>query len=385
MSDISSLKDSNQIAQDVSNYGRKAEIIESSKRLLKVIKSQKDSVIDLHHIKSSLHTIKYGVNNIKLFGVCEKTALFPDLRNKMGAEPVVCGPKEQKVTPSLGKILKQRELKTRFNTELPINSVTIIQIGNERYDIIAGHNDCVSVYNQEGKKRHDLSRPPGIRFWSPYHVNAYNGGKQPVVIVTNFPSLVDGGGVYEYTADGRFTGRMIRVDRPRDAAALDNHHVAVLMRDRVNLFGCVDVYNIMTGDVVSSTLNKTKLGYGEHISVSPVTQEIIVTHTDGVTALSPDDLTPRWVYNFQQSGVGEPIVPLALCVDLAGRVLVSDWDTRRVLVLSTDGEYITTLNTDGLINSHVDALAVTRQGQLVVCGTGRDKKWSIFITEYMEK
>ena len=62
MSDISSLKESNQIAQAASNYDRKAEIIESSKRVLKIIQSQKYSVIDLHHIKRSLHTIKYDVN-----------------------------------------------------------------------------------------------------------------------------------------------------------------------------------------------------------------------------------------------------------------------------------------------------------------------------------
>ena len=388
MSDISSLKVSNQIAHDVSHYGRKAEIIESTKRLLKVIKSQKDSAIDLHRIKSSLHTIKYEVNKIELrdlCGVCEKTALFPDLRNDMGADALVCGPQEQKVMPSLGKILKQSELKTRFNTELPIRSVTTLQNGNERYDIIAGHNDCVSVYNQEGKKRHDFSRPPGIRKWSPYYVNAYNNGKQTVVIVTNSALLKDGGGVYEYEADGRFTNRRIIVNAPLNAAALDDRRVAVLMDNTVKSCGCVDIYDIETGYVVSSTRNTAKLCNSKHISVSPVTQEVIVTHREGVTALSPVDLTPRWQYNTRQSGAGELIEPLALCVDLAGRVLVSDCVTRRVLVLSTDGEYITTLYTDGFINSKVNALTVTRQGQLVGCGKGQVAKRSIFIAEYMEK
>ena len=230
-----------------------------------------------------------------------------------------------------------------------------------------------------------------MKKWSPHGVNAYDGGEQPLVIVTNRCSLADGGGVYVYTADGRFTGKTIRVDYPRDAAALDDHRVAVLMRDERTRRGRVDVYDIETGDVVISTHNTTNQGdvitgyWTGYISVSPVTQEIIVTHDGGVTALSPADLTPRWVYHCREDGAGQLHQPLVVCVDQAGRVMVDDRGTSRLVVLSEVGEYVTALSTGGFMKIGPFGLTVTRHGQLVMSGLGHDDQWSIFIAEYLEK
>ena len=286
------------------------------------------------------------------------------------------------------KIRNQPEVITRINTAF-VESTTISH--DKGVLIIAGHEDRVSVYNQDSKKLYDFSRPPGIKKWSPLRMNAYDGGEQPVVIVTNRCSRADGGGVYVYTADGRFTGKTIRVDYPRDAAALDDRRVAVLMRNEGTYSGWVGVYDIETGDVVTSTHNTTNQGYDikitwyGYISVSPVTREIIVTHDRAVTALSSADLTPRWVYHRREGGACELPDPTGVCVDQAGRVMVGDFSMRGVVVLSEVGEYVTALSTGGFMKIGPCGLTLTRHGQLVMSGLGHDDQGSMFITEYLEK
>ena len=362
--DISSLENSNQMGKAIHSYGRNAEKLESSKRLLAIIKSQEESALDMNKLKQSLNVMKFNVKELEMkedsFGVCEKLPLFPELLAKD------CHPQRQRVASSLMKIRNQPEVITCINTA-NVGSLTTIS-HDKGVRIIAGHNDRVSVYNQDSKKLYDFSRPPGIMKWSPLRVNAYDGGEQPVVIVTNRFSRADGGRVYVYTADGRFTGKTIRVHNPRDAAALDDHRVAVLMRDEGTYSGCVDVYDIETGDVVTSTHNTTNQGYvttscwSGHISVSPVTREIIGTHDGGVTALSSADLTPRWVYHSREGGACEFRYPTDVCVDQAGRVMVGDAATRRVVVLSEVGEYVTALSTGGLMKGGSYGLTVTRRG-----------------------
>ena len=236
-----------------------------------------------------------------------------------------------------------------------------------------------------------FSGPPEIKEWSPCRVNAYDGGEHPVVFVANKCSRDYGGGVYVYTADGRFTGKTISVDFPLAAAALDDHLVAVLTLDEFTERGCVYVYDMETGDVVTSTYHTIYQGfdiceywYG-YISVSPVTREIIVSHKEGVTALSPADLTPRWVYYCREDGAGQLRAPHDVCVDTEGRVLVSDAGTTRVVVLSDVGEFLTALSTDSFIKWGHYGLTLTRHGQLVMSGEGHDRKRSIFIAEYLEK
>ena len=364
--DISSLENSNQMGKAIHSYGRNAEKVESSKRLLAIIKSQEESTIDMKKLKQSLNVMKFHVKKLEMkensFGVCEKLHLFPELRAE-----------------DCQKIRNQPEVITRINTEGVCSLTTISH--REEDCFIAGHSDRVSVYNKDSRKLYDFSRPPLMKKWSPHGVNAYDGGEQPLVIVTNRCSLADGGGVYVYTADGRFTGKTIRVDYPRDAAALDDRRVAVLMCDVLTRRGWVDVYDIETGDVVTSTHNTTNQGdvitgyWTGYISVSPVTQEIIVTHDGGVTALSPADLTPRWVYHCREDGAGQLHQPLVVCVDQAGRVVV----------LSEVGEYVTALSTGGIMKIGPFGLTVTRHGQLVMSGLGHDDQWSIFIAEYLEK
>ena len=373
--DVSSLENSYQMGKAIHRYGRNAEKVESSKRLLAIIKSQEESAIDMNKLKKSLNVMKFHVKELEMkedsFGLSENLPLFPVFRAQD------CDPQRQMVAPSLKKIRNQPELIARFHTALAWSVTTINADGIDCF--IAEHNDCVSLYNKDGKEIHKFSGPP-------YRVNAYDGGEHPVIFVANWCSRADGGGVYVYTADGRFTGKTISVDHPLAAAALDDRHVAVLMFDNGKCRGWVEVYDLETGtsNATSKGYKITNNGFG-HISVSPVTPEIIVSHQQGVTALSPADLTPRWVYHCRADGAGQLHQPRAVCVDQAGRVMVGDWGTRRVVVLSEDGEFLTTLSTDSFIRDGPYGLTLTRHDQLVMGGEGHDGKRSIFIAEYLEK
>ena len=390
-SDISSLENSNQIGKAVHNYGRKAEIVESSKRLLEIIKSQEECDLNMDQIKRSLHILKFKVNNLEiredLFGVSEKRRLFPDLQTATGDDARLCGPMMQSVAPSMGKIRIFPQFMGWINTEQRrVRSVTVTSRVKADYNIIAVVGDDVSVYNQDGRKLHNFSRPPGIKEWEPYNVNAYDGGEQPVVIVTNSCSRADGGGVYVYTADGCFTRKTIKVDYPQKAAARDDRLVAVLECNVYEDIGWVNVYDIETGVVVTSTCHSSWEGVGsEFLSVSPATGEILVSCCyDGVTAFSPVDLTPRWCYSRRDCSAGQLCHPAGVCVDQAGRVLVCDPDTGRVVVLSQDGEFLTSISTHSLIARGPYDLTLTRHGQLVMCGRYGDGQGVIFITEYLE-
>ena len=84
--DISSLENSNQMGKAIHSYGRNAEKVESSKRLLAIIKSQEESAIDMNKLKQSLNVMKFHVKELEMkedsFGVCEKLPLFPELRTE---------------------------------------------------------------------------------------------------------------------------------------------------------------------------------------------------------------------------------------------------------------------------------------------------------------
>ena len=380
---IASLLTSTQMGDAVRSYGRKAEIVETTKRLKDIISSQEEATIDIDDIKKSLSIMTFKANEMETFicqerfGLCEKSPLFPDLHKRSDA--VVCEPERQRVAPPVSKIRKQPELIKCVDVE-KCWDVTAASTG----DIIAAHDDRVCVYDQAGEYMRDFTRPDGIREWSPRRVNAYRDGERAVVVITNVCSRADGGGAYVFAEDGRYTGERVRVDGPDDAAALDDRRIAVLRYDD-GMCGWLEVYDYKTNKLMSSVLCGTKQSYSlYYISVSPVTREVIVSHRGGVTAYSSADLAPRWEYGLREDGAGQLRDPRGVCVDQSGRVLVSDVGTRRVAVLSEVGEYVTALSTDGFMEDGPFGLTLTRHGQLVMCGHDYNGELLVFITEYLE-
>ena len=94
---------------------------------------------------------------------------------------------------------------------------------------------------------------------------------------------------------------------------------------------------------------------------------------------------PTLPYRRREDGAGQLRDPRGVCVDQAGRVLVCDVDTKRVVVLSEVGEYVTALSTGGFIVDGPYALTLTKHGELVMSGDGHDDKRSLFITEYLKR
>ena len=378
--DLASLLTSTQMGDAARSYGRKAEIVETTKRLKDIISSQEEATIDIDDIKKSLSIMTFKANEMKTFicqerfGLSEKSPLFPDLHNR--ADEAVSEPARERLTPSVSKIRKQPELIKRVDVQICWD-VTAASTG----DIMAVCPNRVSVYDQAGEYMRDFTRPDGIKGWSPRRVNAYRDGERAVVVVTNDCPRDDGGGAYVFAEDGRYTGERVRVDGPEDAAALDDRRIAVLRYDGVERCRRLEVYDVKTNKLMSSVLCATKQSYSlYYISVSPVTREVIVSHRGGVTAYSSADLAPRWEYGLREDGAGQLRDPRGVCVDQSGRVLVSDVGTRRVVVLSEVGEYVTALSTYGFMKRGPYALTLTRHGQLVIGGAN-----VLFITEYLER
>ena len=381
--DLASLLTSNHMGDAVRSYGRKAEIVETTKRLKDIISSQEEATIDIDDIKKSLSIMTFKANEMKTFicqerfGLCEKSPIFPDLHNR--ADEAVSEPARERLTPSVSKIRKQPELIQRVDVK-NCNDVTAASTG----DIIAACANRVSVYDQAGEYMRDFTRPDGIRKWLPVGVNAYSDGERAVVVVTNPCSRDDGGGAYVFAEDGRYTGQRVRVNALIGAAALDDRRIVVL---RYGPGVRLEVYDVKTNKLISSVQCGANRSFfsSYHISVSPVACEIIVSHDGGVTAFSSADLAPRWEYGLREDGAGQLGDPRAVCVDQAGRVLVSDTRTRRVVVLSEVGEYVTALSTGGFMKLGPYGLTLTRHGQLVMSGYGQVGRGSLFITEYLER
>ena len=384
--DLASLQTSTQMGDAVRSFGRKAEIVETTKRLKDIIRSHEEAAIEIDDIKESLSIVTFKAKEMEtficqeMFGLCEKSPLFPDLHKRSDA--AVSEPARQSVAPPVSKIRKQPELIKCVDGK-EFMDVTAASTG----DIIAAHGDRVCVYDQAAEYVRDFTLPDGIRRWSPRRVNAYSGEERAVVVVTNLRSRADGGGAYVFVEDGRYSGERVRVDQPHDAAALDDRRIAVLRYDGVESCGRLEVYDVKTNKLTSSVVFGTNhsLFSSYHISVSPVMREVIVSHCRGVTAFSPADLAPRWEYGLREDGAGQLRDPRGVCVDQAGRVLVCDAATGRVVVLSEVGEYVTALSTHGFVKSGPYRLTVTRHGQLVMSGYDHHYKHSLFITEYLER
>ena len=384
--DIASLLTSTQMGDAVRSYGRKAEIVETTKRLKDIISSQEEATIDRDDIKKSLSIMTFKANEMETFlclerfGLCEKSPLFPDLHKRSDA--VVSEPERQRVAPPVSEIRKQPELIKCVDVD---NCHDVTAASTD--DIIAVCGDRVSIYDQGGEYMRDFTRPDGIRRWSPHRVNAYSDGERAVVVVTNRWSRDDGAGAYVFAEDGRYTGESVRVDQTRDAAALDDRRIAVLRYDEDERCARLEVYDVKTNKLISSVQCGANESYFSlyHICVSPVMREIVVSHPGGVTAYSSADLASRWEYGLREDGAGQLRNPYGVCVDQAGRVLVSDADTRQVVVLSEVGEYVTALSTGGFMKDGPYGLTLTRHGQLVMSGKSHDDQRSLFITEYLER
>ena len=148
--DLASLQTSTQMGNAVRSFGRKAEKVETTKRLKDIIRSHEEAAIDIDDIKESLRIVTFKANEMETFlclerfGVCEKSPLFPDLHKRSDA--VVCEPARQRVAPPVSKIRKQPELIKCVDVDNCWN-LTAASTGY----IIAAYGDRLCVCDQAGE------------------------------------------------------------------------------------------------------------------------------------------------------------------------------------------------------------------------------------------
>ena len=193
------------------------------------------------------------------------------------------------------------------------------------------------------------------------------------LLIVNNASRNHGGGVYLFNKEGVQTG-VIEMDHPHAAAYVADGEVAVLTGSLCDMY--LEIWKV-TG--TRRKAKKIKTDYAFCIAVNKVTYDIIVTHTTGVTADRYFDLSVRWTYRGE--GDGELTGARGVCVDGWGRVMVADFDRRRVIVLSPEGEHITYFNTDYFMKDDMPfRLAMRGSDELVVTGV----RGAVHVLHYTE-
>ena len=197
--------------------------------------------------------------------------------------------------------------------------------------------DCRLVfYNKDGiTQTKSLLKKDRSRFKT--NVSDIDVADDNSLLIVNSAAYVDGGGVYTFNKEGVQTG-VIEMHWPRGAAYVADGEVAVLRESRGDMY--LEIWKV-TGKRGQTIKIRTDNAFC--IAVNKVTHDIIVTYRTHVTAYRHPDLSVRWTY--QGEGDGELTGAEGVCVDGWGRVMVADFDRRRVIVLSPEGEYITHFNT----------------------------------------
>ena len=402
--DVSILQTSNKIGKAVQSFGRAAETIETSQRLSDLLKSQEDSkVIDIDTMKRSLFFMQFKANELamagggSIFGFCEKQPLFPDLITETQDNDDCQLSTEVDRRESNKTISRLSKLLNAFNTGRKCALSIAVTSSNL---VVTGHDDRVSLYDQEGDKLHDFKPPPEITQWSPWRVNITNNDDKPLALVVNCCGIGAGGGVYIYTEVGHYTGTRVRLNNPRDAVLLDSTRLAVLLCSEDTWSGWLEFYNTETGELIVNTINKMGRAASQlhsckvplspvisqgHISARPTSRDVIVSHDSSVTAFSLVDLKPRLLFKHGRSRERKTTALCDVCVDRKGRVFIADVDMTRVFVLSEGRGEVSELDLSRVMRDGPYGLTVTTDGHLMMTGKGIDGIWSVFLIEYLGK
>ena len=122
----------------------------------------------------------------------------------------------------------------------------------------------------------------------------------------------------------------------------------VLREDRYNR-GWLQLYNTENTDLLVSTSRKRNkadydIPFPRCITVNTTTDDIIVSHMDGLTAFTHPDLTPPY-----DSGLTNRLQQ-DICVDGSGKVVLLDKKKKRLVYFSSDGVELHHLSTELFID-----------------------------------
>ena len=346
------------------NDGSDAEKFYSSRELSQKSQLQTYAAAsDCDRLKQSLHIPQFQEGNFDklnqndMFGFCKKQNM---LSISGAANTILNTVTNNSLEQSM--LLEEFQLFDSFNAGCLVYSTAVTPSGDIE---LACHAKGLITQN-ETKTVNRTQRnftPGGVKKWSPLDVTLC---KDESLLIVNHALAKDGGGCFIVNRERTKAGR-IPLDKPLSAACVNGVDAIVLRQSEGNRF-CIEVRNMKTGKVMATTAPKPQVHdaimYPQFITVHDVTGHILITHQGGVTSLSYPDLEVRWTYR----GVSGKEVrdPRGVCVDSAGRILVADFGTRRVLILDGDGEYITAFRTKHLSRDPPQSLALTKDGHLVI-------------------
>ena len=409
-SDIQSLQNTADLGDDMIKLGVHADARNLCTVLSDTLKAHKPTVYDIKQIKSSLNRVSFKAGCLdnfdptKVIGFCEKQSVSIEDVRQNNDENSQASTSDNETQPEPAILTQIKHIST-LQAGKRVWSVVMTSSCDA---VVTNLSEGVVIYTEDKEERVPASAPTDASIWCPCDVTltsrtrncssvpfnqsfkvldeekgsvVFDGDEN--VFITNFASAENGGGVYLLEGNGTMSLK-IKLDHPWSITSCDQCHLAVLTWDEKNK-GRVDVYCMDSLEMTStSRIDADVIPSPRHVTVNNVTRDIIVTHLNGVTAFAYPNLCLRWLrqswadYEFRN--------PQGVCCDKWGRILVADYGSRHVVILNSDGGYLTHLGTDHYMDYPPFAIALNQKGQLVIASidiTG-DKSSHLHTVDYVD-
>ena len=263
-----------------------------------------------------------------------------------GASP--CSSPTPQDYPELKTATQTKFFRTRSSSEDQFDAVTGLSVTSSGEIVVADYgNGKVKVFNKYGQAKWRFGPPSNIQ--KPWDVKALPDGH---LMVTDYRTK----DARIFTMLGQFVRRFAEfVPDPSGIAVRKNGDIIITNVNSINK--AVIIFNNSGEEVFR--IEDAKLQWPRYVAVN-VNDDIIVSDIKArcVIAFTPDG-KQKWQYVVQKGVEG-------VCCDKHGHVIISDRGSNRIHLLTADGHFRCYLLTqaDGLDNPK--AIAIDRDGQLVV-------------------
>ena len=245
--------------------------------------------------------------------------------------------------------------------------------------VVVGSPQGVDIYNTDGQKRLQFVRPVGIRKWHPVNVAR---GVDDALIVSNWESAGDGGGLYKFSTQGRCLSVLVHMSNPRGVAVADDGAMAVVSGGSRD--GGIDIFNDKGHKLYSSRNDdKDSIPNPHYVAISQKCGDVVVTHSNGITAFT-SKLIRLWTYKANQEGPGNLINPRGVAITLHGDIFVADGDAGNIVSLTSDGNFVDIPVRKDIGLGRLQGIAISEEGYLAIANWNKDKLFIMKIDQSEE-
>ena len=376
-SENTSLNNTIDLGNGILKFGRNSEILNGTERLSNIVNLQNScKTIDLMQFdEMKVNFVPSDLNNLDLSGICGRIEerhtflkdqtcdeYFSGVNDEKDEGTVNTASNESQASKPTFEVIHQDKL------DFKPYSITVTENG----DILL--NDSGSIYSYSMNTHEaQLIRPPWLdEEWSPICITAYS---ETSIIVSNWARKDNGGGLYNYNHKSDVFTKMVSIHYPLVARMTRNNEVAVVNNDDNQFFKHkISLYNWNSGK------DESEGGWSfshspRHVTFNNVSNDVIITTCGGVTACSADDISKsRWEYKDMEE-------PGGVCVHRDGDVFVAD--SRRMIILSRDGEYKSEIDFSDTVDDYILGIAMIDKDKLeLLVGTFSQK---LYFIQYNEK